>query len=148
MSADRAALGAGFVTVVLWGSAFPAIRDAGHTFSPGALALGRLLVSILVLGAFVAWKREPLPAPRDLLGIAAFGALWLCVYSICVNEAERRVDAGTAAMVINMGPVLIALLAGALLREGFPRGLFAGCGLAFAGCAVIALASSRSGGGT
>jgi drug/metabolite transporter (DMT)-like permease len=31
------------------------------------------------------------------------------------------------------------------LREGFPRGLFAGCAVAFAGCVVIGLATSRSG---
>ena len=148
MTADRTALGAGLVTVVLWGSAFVAIRDAGHTFSPGALALGRLLVSLLVLGAVVAWRREPLPARRDLVGIAAFGALWLCVYSVTLNEAERRVDAGTAAMVVNLGPILIAVGAGLFLREGFPRALFAGCAVAFGGCVVIGLASSRAGAGT
>jgi drug/metabolite transporter (DMT)-like permease len=147
MTTDRTALGAGLVTVVLWGSAFVAIRDAGQTLSPGALALGRLLVSVLVLGAFVARRREPLPGRRDLVGIAAFGALWLCVYSVSVNEAERRVDAGTAAMVVNLGPILIAVGAGLFLREGFPRGLFAGCAVAFAGCAVISLASSRAGAG-
>jgi len=148
VTADRTALGAGLVTVMLWGSAFVAIRDAGRTFSPGALALGRLLVSLVVLGAVVAWRREPLPGRRDLLGIAAFGALWLCVYSVTLNEAERRVDAGTAAMVINLGPVLIAVFAGLFLREGFPGWLFAGCAVAFAGCVVIGLASSRSGAGT
>jgi len=148
VTADRTALGAGLVTVLLWGSAFVAIRAAGRTFSPGALALGRLLVSLVVLGAVVAWRREPLPARRDLLGIAAFGALWLCVYSVTLNEAERRVDAGTAAMVINLGPILIALFAGLFLREGFPGGLFAGCVVAFAGCVVIGLAGSQSGAGT
>jgi drug/metabolite transporter (DMT)-like permease len=145
---DRTAFAAGLVTVALWGSAFVAVRGAGHTFSPGALALGRLLVSLLVLGGVVAWRREPLPARRDLVGIAAFGALWLCVYSVSVNEAERRVDAGTAAMIVNLGPILIAVGAGLFLREGFPRGLFAGSVVAFAGCIVIALASSRAGSGT
>ena len=37
--------------MTLWGSAFVAIRDAGETLSPGSLALGRLLVSLVVLGA-------------------------------------------------------------------------------------------------
>jgi drug/metabolite transporter (DMT)-like permease len=142
---DVAALVAGLVTVALWGSSFVAIRDAGKTLSPGSLALGRLLVSLVVLGV-AAWVwHEPLPERRDLLAIAAFGVLWLGVYSVCLNEAERRVDAGTAAMLVAIGPILIAILAGIALKEGFPRWLFAGCGLAFAGCMVIGLASSQSG---
>src|SRR3954454_6894270 len=105
-------------------------------------------MSRLAGGAVDPTGGEPLPARRDLLGIAAFGALWLCVYSVSVNEAERRVDAGTAAMIVNLGPILIAVGAGLFLREGFPRGLFAGCVVAFSGCIVIALASSRAGSGT
>jgi drug/metabolite transporter (DMT)-like permease len=142
---EAPALAAGLVTVTLWGSSFVAIRDAGQTLSPGSLALGRLLVSLVVLGAAALIWREPLPGRRDLLGIAAFGVLFLGVYSVTLNEAERRVDAGTAAMLINIGPILIALLAGIFLREGFPRRLFAGCAVAFSGCVLIGLAGSRSG---
>jgi drug/metabolite transporter (DMT)-like permease len=143
--ADLEALAAGLVTVALWGSAFVAIRAAGRAFSAGPLALGRLLVSCVVLGAVALLRRQPLPRRRDFLGIAAYGVLWLCIYSVSLNAAERRVDAGTASMLINTGPVLIAVLAGAFLREGFPRGLFAGCLVAFAGCVIIGFATSRSG---
>lgn len=122
-----------------------AIRDAGQTLSPGSLALGRLLVSLVVLGVAASIWREPLPERRDLLGIAAFGVLWLGVYSFTLNEAERRVDAGTAAMLINIGPILFAILAGIFLKEGFPRWLFAGYAVAFSGCVLIGLASSQSG---
>src|SRR5438034_10231826 len=132
------------LTVTLWGSAFVAIRDAGQTLSPGSLALGRLLVSLVVLSVAASIWHEPLPQRRDLLGIAAFGVLFLGVYSITLNAAERRVDAGTAAMLINVGPILIAILAGIFLNEGFPRWLFAGCAVAFSGCVLIGLASSRS----
>jgi len=145
---DMPALAAALVTVTLWGSAFVAIRAAGETLSPGALALGRLLVSIVVLGTAAYIWREPLPARGDLLRLAVFGVLWLGVYSFTLNAAERRVDAGTAAMIINTGPILIAVLAGVFLREGFPRWLFAGCAVAFAGVVLIGLAksdSSRSG---
>jgi drug/metabolite transporter (DMT)-like permease len=144
-SRDLAALAAGLVTVTLWGSSFVAIRDAGQTLSPGSLALGRLLVSLVVLGVAALVWREPLPERRDLLGIAAFGVLWLGVYSFTLNEAERRVDAGTASMLINIGPVLFAVLAGIFLKEGFPRWLFAGDAVAFSGCVLIGLASSQSG---
>jgi drug/metabolite transporter (DMT)-like permease len=133
------------VTVTPWGSSFVAIRDAGRTLSPGSLALGRLVVALVVLGAAAWVTHEPFPRTRDLIGIAAFGVLFLGAYSVTLNAAERRVDAGTAAMVINIGPILIAILAGIFLGEGFPRRLFAGCAVAFSGCALIGLASSRSG---
>jgi drug/metabolite transporter (DMT)-like permease len=81
MRADVAALLAGLVTVTLWGSAFVAIRDVGKSISPGSVALGRLLVSLVVLGIAAAIWREPLPRRRDLLLIAAFGVLVLGVYS-------------------------------------------------------------------
>jgi len=141
----KAALGAALVTVTAWGSAFVAIREAGKTLSPGSLALGRLLVSLTVLGAAALIRRELLPRPRDLLRVGAFGVLWLGVYSVSLNAAERRVDAGTAAMLINIGPILIAILAGLFLQEGFPSRLFAGCAVAFSGCLLIGLAKSHTG---
>jgi drug/metabolite transporter (DMT)-like permease len=128
-----------------WGSAFVGIRAAGEALSPGPLALGRLVVSGTVLGSVALVRREPLPRRRDLGAIAAYGVLFLGVYSIALNAAERLVDAGTAAMLINIGPVLIALLAGSMLGEGFSRGLFAGCAVAFAGCVMIGFATARSG---
>jgi drug/metabolite transporter (DMT)-like permease len=137
------ALVAALVTVTLWGSAFVAIRDAGTSLSPGSIALGRLLVSLVVLGVAAWIAREPLPERRDLAGIAAFGVLFLGVYSVTLNAAERRVDAGTAAMLINVGPILIATLAGIFLKEGFPRRLFGGCAVAFSGCLLIGLANTQ-----
>jgi drug/metabolite transporter (DMT)-like permease len=139
------ALGAALITVTLWASAFVGIRSAGRDLSPGALTLCRLLVGSAVLGALVLARREPLPARRDLPGIVLCGLLWFGVYNVALNEAERRVDAGTAAMLVNVGPVFIAVLAGFVLREGFPRSLMLGCAVAFAGVLVIGLATSDRG---
>jgi drug/metabolite transporter (DMT)-like permease len=141
---DVPALAAGLVTVTAWGSAFVGIRAAGEALSPGAIALGRLLVCWAALGTVALIRREPLPARRDLWRIGAYGVLWLGVYSVVLNAAERRVDAGTAAMLVNTGPILIAIMAGTFLGEGFPPGLFAGCAVAFAGCVTIGLATAAS----
>ena len=143
---DYAALAAAGVTVLLWGSAFVGIRSAGRHFSPGALTLGRLTVAVVALAVIGLVRGERLPS-RDALhevGIPLLvcGLLWFGAYNVALNSGERRVDAGTAAMLVNVGPILIAVLAGVLLREGFPRTLFAGLAVAFAGVVVIALASS------
>jgi len=143
--ADMPALIAGLVTVTLWGSAFVGIRSAGHAFSPGALALGRLLVGSAILGTGALVRREPLPHRRDLIAIAAYGVLFLAIYSVALNAAERSVDAGTAAMIVNTGPILIAVLAGIFLGEGFPRTLLTGSAVAFVGGVMIGFATTRSG---
>ena len=139
------ALLAAVVTVVLWASAFVGIRAAGEDLSPGALSLGRLAVGSALLGVFVLLQRGRLPGRRDWPGIVVCGVLWFGLYNLALNEAEQRVDAGTAAMLVNVGPILIALLAGWLLKEGFPRALVAGCAVAFAGVVVIGLATSERG---
>jgi len=136
------AIGAALVTVLLWASAFVGIRVAGEELSPGPLTLARLVIGAAVLGLFVAARRAPLPPRSDIPRLLACGLLWFGAYNVLLNAAEQRVDAGTAAMLVNVGPVLIALLAGVLLHEGFPRSLLAGCAVAFAGAVVIGLATS------
>ncbi len=135
-------LTAALTTVTLWASAFVGIRAAGHDLSAGALTLARLLVGSAALGALVAARREALPPRADLPRLIACGVLWFGVYNLALNEAERHVDAGTAAMLVNVGPVIIAVLAGTVLHEGFPRSLLAGCAVAFTGAVLIGAATS------
>ncbi|MGC4937064.1 DMT family transporter [Kribbella sp. DT2] len=136
------------VTVVLWASAFVAIRHAGTEFSAGPLSLARLLVGSVLLGVFLLVRSSPRPAVRrwpaknDWPLLLACGLLWFGVYNLTLNEAERRLDAGTAAMLVHVAPLLIALLAGLTLGEGFPRPLVIGSLVAFGGVVVIGTSTS------
>ncbi|WP_235834237.1 DMT family transporter [Actinomadura logoneensis] len=143
---DRRAILAAAVTVIAWASAFVAIRSAGTDYPPGALALGRLACGSVVLLAILAVRREGLPPRAAWPGILVSGVLWFGLYMVVLNWGERKVDAGTAAMLVNIGPILIALLGGWLLREGFPPRLFAGLAIAFGGAVVVGLATSGGGG--
>lgn len=140
------ALTAAGVTVVLWASAFVSIRSAGEAYSPGALALGRLLAGSLALGCVLLIRREGLPPRAAWPGIAVSGLLWFGVYMVVLNWGEQQVDAGTAAMVVNIGPVLIALLGARLLGEGLPPRLVAGMAVSFGGAVVVGLSMSGEGG--
>jgi len=140
--ADRRSLLAAAVTVVLWASAFVAIRSAGQDFSPGALALGRLLPASAVLGVISLSQRAGWPPRAAWPGIVATGALWFGVYMVALNWGEQHVEAGTAAMVVNVGPILIALLSGWLLREGLRRSLLLGITVSFAGVILVGIATS------
>ncbi|MEO3811430.1 DMT family transporter [Sphaerisporangium sp. B11E5] len=139
----RRAMVAAAVTVLLWASAFVAIRSAVHSYSPGALALGRLLAGALTLGAIMLVRREGLPPRAAWPGIAVSGVLWFGVYMVALNWGEQEVDAGTAAMVVNIGPLLIALLGGWFLKEGFPRRLLFGMAVSFTGAAIVGVSTSE-----
>ena len=144
-AAQRPALIAALIAVCVWASAFVGIRYAGRELAPGPLALGRLLVGSLSLGVLVAARREPLVRRAGLLGVLVCGVLWFGAYNLALNAAERRVDAGTASLLVNIGPVLIALLAGVALKEGIGRLLLLGCAVSFAGVALIAAGTTHHG---
>ena len=81
---------------------------------------------------------------RRSLPVVGYGALWFAGYNVALNAAERHVDAGTAALLVNVAPVLIAVGGGLFLREGFSRPLFLGCAVAFGGVALMAIGLQRS----
>src|SRR3954452_17412026 len=130
------------VTLLLWASAFVAIRHLADTLSPGALSLGRLLVGSLCLGVAALSRGRPRLTRRDWLPLLVIGVLWFGVYNVTLNAGERHVDAGTAVMIIQVSPVLIALLAAVFLDERFTVYLGLGLALAFAGVGLISLSTS------
>ncbi|GAA2343849.1 DMT family transporter [Streptomyces cuspidosporus] len=141
--------GAATFSVFAWASAFVSIRSAGAAYSPGALALGRLLAASLVLILLVAIRREGLPPRGAWRGILVSGVVWFGGYMVALNWGERLVDAGTAALLVNVGPILMALLAARLLGEALPPRLLAGMAVSFGGAVVVGLStSSGHGGGT
>lgn len=139
-TSSRPALVAAGVSVVLWASAFVGIRDVADTFSPGSIALGRLVVGSLALGGLLLTRGWVQVSRRDFGFIVAAGLLWFGAYNLALNEAERHVDAGTASMLVNTGPIFLGIFAGIFLREGLPARLLVGLGVAFAGSVVVGFA--------
>ncbi|MFI7502035.1 DMT family transporter [Streptomyces sp. NPDC049687] len=140
------AAGAAVVTVAAWASAFVSIRSAGEAYSPGALALGRLLTGAVALGILCLVRREGWPPRAARPGIAASGVLWFGFYMVALNWGEQEVDAGTAALVVNIGPLLIALLGARFLGDRLPPRLLAGMAVSFAGAVTVGLSMSGGGG--
>ena len=152
----RAGLAAVVVTVLAWASAFVMIRYAAPWLSPGALTLGRLLVGTVVLTLITSLRRlggsrrlatlRSLPR-RERWLVVLIGLAWFAVYNLALNAGERHLDAGTASMIIQTSPVLIAVLAGTLLHEGFPRPLVVGTLVALLGTVLIGVATGTAGSG-
>jgi drug/metabolite transporter (DMT)-like permease len=131
------------VTLLAWASAFIVIRGVAPFFSGGALALGRLVVGTLLLSVVVLiGRRWVAPNAREWLLITGFGVLWFGCYNIALNIAEQTLDAGTTAMIVNIGPILIALGGVIFLRERVSKWLGIGAGVAFAGVLLIGFSTS------
>ncbi|MFL6025961.1 MAG: DMT family transporter [Friedmanniella sp.] len=130
------------ITVVAWASAFVVIRYVGPDFSPGSLTLGRLLVGSVVLTLSMTGRRRVRLDRRDWALTVLIGVAWFGIYNVALNAGEHHVDAGTASMLIQLAPILIGVLAGIVLGEGFPRMLVVGGLVAFAGTVVIGVATS------
>lgn len=135
------------VTMTLWASAFIVTRVIGATFAPGALALGRVALASVALGVVVLVRRARggslvLPRGRAAVLVALYGAAWFGYYTVLFNAAERHLDAGTTALLVNTSPLMVAVLAGLVLREGISRQHLAGLAVAFVGVAAIAWSTS------
>jgi drug/metabolite transporter (DMT)-like permease len=144
---DPAVVVAIAVTTLLWASAFVAIRDVRGHYAAGPLALGRLAVGALALSALMLLSRAALPSRSDVPAVVVCGVLWFGGYNVALNAGERLIDAGTAAMLVNVAPIMIAVAAAAVLRERLPGPLLAGLAVAFAGAVVIGVGSGRHHGG-
>lgn len=137
-------LAAALVAICFWSSAYVGIRAATRTIAPGALALGRLTIGSVLLGVLLARRGAIRPTKRELALLCLAGFLWFGLYNVALNTAERAVDAGTAAMVVNIAPLMIMALAALFLKERLTRGLVIGGAVAFLGVICIGLAT-RSG---
>lgn len=133
------------VTVLAWASAFVVIRGVAPHFGGGALALGRLTVGVVLLSTMVIGRKWVRPTLREWLLILLFGIAWFGAYNVALNTAEHSLDAGTTSMLVNIGPILIALGAGVFLGEGIPRWLAIGAGVAFVGVVLIGISTGVSG---
>lgn len=129
-------------TLVFWASAFVAIRHLADDFSAGPLTLARMGVAAIALAFFALRDGLPRPTRKQWVSITVIGVLWFSIYHLALNQGEVWVDAGTAAMLLQVSPVLVAVLAAVFLGERFTVPLVIGLLVAFAGVALIGLSGN------
>jgi drug/metabolite transporter (DMT)-like permease len=128
-------------TVVLWASAFAAIREAVRALGWEHLSVLRLAVAAVALGALAAYRRVGWPARRDLPLLALCALSGMTAYQVLLNAGEVTVPAATASLLVNVSPIFTALLAIALLGERLRPLGWCGVAVGFGGATIIALAA-------
>jgi drug/metabolite transporter (DMT)-like permease len=126
-------------TLLLWSSAFVAIRVAVAEFSVPGLTLARLLVASVALAAVAPMLKVRVPARGDIPRLTAIALTGMTGYQFFLNSGERTVEAGTANLLVNLSPVLAAVLAWILLGSRPTTRVWAGIGLGFSGASILTL---------
>ncbi|MFF2920843.1 DMT family transporter [Streptomyces celluloflavus] len=139
MKLDRTSLALA-ATVLLWASAFPAIRVALDGYGAGGLSFVRLAVASLALAVVAPLLKVRHPRGRDLPRIVLVGASGMSAYQLLLNWGEIHVPAGTASLIVAVVPAISALLAAAFLGERLTLAVVAGSAVALGGAALIAVA--------
>lgn len=133
------------LTVLLWASAFPAIRVGLAGLGVAGLSFLRLAVASTALAVLAPLLKIRRPAITDLPLIVLCGASGMAAYPLLLNWGELHVPAGTASLLVAIAPVFSVLLAAAFLGERLRTRTVLGSVIAIAGAAVIAIASGRIG---
>lgn len=129
------------VTVVSWSSAFIAIRASADTVSPGAMAFGRFVVASVLFAFLLLRVRWVRPTLTEWVLVSAFGVVALAGYTIALAFAEQSMDAGTAALLVNVSPVFVAAGGVLLFGERATRSLIFGGTIALLGATLTAIGS-------
>jgi drug/metabolite transporter (DMT)-like permease len=137
-----------WVTYIVWGSTYLAIRVTVETLPPFLSAGARFFLAGLIVYAVLAVRRgiAAIKITRRELGAATLvGAALLFGGNGLVSLAEQEVSSSLAALIIASVPLWVILLR-TLTGEKVSRGTLVGVGIGFAGVAMLVLPGGESNG--
>lgn len=128
--------------MLVWASAFAAIRVALDDYDPASYAALRLLIAAVALAALAPMLRIRLPDRDDWPRFVLAGALGMTTYQLLLGWGEEDIAAGTASLLIATSPLWVALFATWFLGERLSKAAIVGLVVAFAGAAIVALSAT------
>src|SRR5262245_2587853 len=130
--------------VFLLSSAFVPSRVLSRMGEPLWVLTVRFAIASVLMAAVVVARRRPWPRTRAAwIQIAGYGLLANAMYLGCTYEALRHLSSGMGAIIASTNPLLLALVAPALLDEPLTLRKVAGLLLGFGG--VLIAMSARAG---
>jgi len=140
----RAGTALALLYVFLWASAFVPSRVLSRLGQPLWVLTVRFAIASVLMACVVVALRRPWPRTTAAWGqIAGYGLLANATYLGCTYEALRHLSSGMGAIIASTNPLLLALVAPALLNEPLTMRKVAGLLLGFGG--VLVAMSARAG---
>jgi drug/metabolite transporter (DMT)-like permease len=136
---DARLLAAVVASVVFGASAYAAIGAALASYSPGPLALLRMLVASAALAVYAAISGMRMPEVRDLPSVVLAGLFAFALYNVALNYGQLTASAGAASLIVASIPIFTAVLAAAFLRERLDALGWSGIAVGFLGVALISV---------
>ena len=136
--------GALILAMLLWASSFVALKIAFRGYHPMQVIFGRMFIASLCFIIFIPSFRKLNWRRRDLKYLLFMAICEPCLYFIFEARALELTSASQAGMITAMLPLLVAILAWALLKEQISRQTLAGFSLAILGACWLSLASDTS----
>jgi drug/metabolite transporter (DMT)-like permease len=140
---DGTAIAAVIITILIWASAFPAIRAGLEAFGPVELGAARFSIAGIPAALYLLIMRPGWPRGGELSRVLTGGVFFVALYTVLLNIGEKTVSAGAAAFIININPIITAILAMLLLNESFSGKAWLGTAISFAGIGLIALGEGQ-----
>jgi drug/metabolite transporter (DMT)-like permease len=128
---------------VAWASAFPAIRAGLVDYGPLELGSARFAVAALPAVVYLLATRPALPRLGEMWRFAYGGVFFVAAYTVLLNFGELTVTAGAASFIVNVAPIIAAVLAMIFLRERLSLRAWIGTALSFGGIGLIALGEGK-----
>jgi drug/metabolite transporter (DMT)-like permease len=134
---DRTTLTAFFALSLIGGLNVVAVKLSNEELAPLFGAAVRFSAAAVLLFAFAALRRIPMPRGRALVGAIIYGVLGFAAFYALAYWALVELSAGVGAVVLGSVPLLTLIFAGLHRIESIHRRGLLGAMLAIAGIAVL-----------
>jgi len=141
-NSNWAVYAAATLTVLFWGSAFPAIRYAVGTYSPQSLMLLRFLIASSALAVIGVFKKIRLPKKKDLPIFALGGLIGVFLYMLFSKNGAVHIEAGIGSFIVAASPVFVLILSSLLLKEKVRPAGWVSISVSFVGLVIIMISQT------
>jgi drug/metabolite transporter (DMT)-like permease len=127
-----------FLTVVVWGMNFSAIKIALREFTPYSFNGPRLTLASLLL-LFFLWKKEGgfSLGRAELVRLVVLGIIGNTIYQTLFINGINLTTASSTSLVMTMTPIFIALMSAIFIRERIHWAGWAGIFISFFGLYLV-----------
>ncbi|WP_319778174.1 DMT family transporter [Maridesulfovibrio sp.] len=131
--------------VLLWGSAFAAMKHMVETLNPWAVMWLRTGIATLALTPFTSRLAGPVKNGKDKLALALMALFMPCLYFLFESYALTFTSATQAGLISASLPMMVAVGAGIFFKEKTTIAGWCGLALSMTGVAALTLSGNPSG---